>query len=139
MEYKRFGNKIVARIDKGEEVIQELTKIIQAEDVKLGQITGIGATNQATIGLFNTTTKEYQATELNCDLEIAPLTGNITRKDSQPYIHIHANLADQQHKAYAGHLNKAVISGTLEAVITVIDAEVGRKFSEEVGLNLLEF
>ena len=33
----------------------------------------------------------------------------------------------------------AVISATCELVIDVIDGEVGRKFSDEIGLNLYEF
>lgn len=42
-------------------------------------------------------------------------------------------------ECHAGHLNAATISATCELVIDVIDGEIGRKFSDEIGLNLYEF
>ena len=35
MEYRRFGNTIVARIDRGEEVLEQVKAIAQAEQIKL--------------------------------------------------------------------------------------------------------
>lgn len=34
MEYRRFGNKIVARIDRGEEVCAKLLELAEAEDIR---------------------------------------------------------------------------------------------------------
>ena len=38
-----------------------------------------------------------------------------------------------------GHLVRSVISATSEIIVRKIDGEVGRKLSEEIGLNLLNF
>ena len=35
MEYRRFGNTIVARIDQGEDVLEKMKRIAMLEDVKL--------------------------------------------------------------------------------------------------------
>ena len=35
MEYRRFGNKIVARIDRGEEVCAKLLELAEAEERKI--------------------------------------------------------------------------------------------------------
>lgn len=42
-------------------------------------------------------------------------------------------------EVFGGHLNKAVISATCEMVITVINGNVDRSFSDSVGLNLFDF
>ena len=47
--------------------------------------------------------------------------------------------ADGNNNVVGGHLNKATVSATCEMFIHVIDGEVNRKFSDEIGLNLFEF
>ena len=64
MKFKKFGNKWILRIDKGEEVIQTIKKLCEDNKIKLGSLSGIGATDRATIGLFNTKSKQYQSREL---------------------------------------------------------------------------
>ena len=43
MEYKRFGNTIVARIDKGEEILDKVKEIALKENIKLATINALGA------------------------------------------------------------------------------------------------
>ena len=57
MDFKRFGDKYIVRLDKGEEVVETLTEFIKDEDIKLGRVTGIGAVDFAEIGLFYTKEK----------------------------------------------------------------------------------
>ena len=139
MEFKKFGNKYFVRIDKGEEIVESLKKFCEKNNIKLGTITGIGATNKVTVGLFKAETKEYHSTELTGNFEIAPLHGNISTMSGKTYLHLHVNLCNKEHKSFGGHLNSATVSATFEAVIDVIDGEVDRAFSEEIGLNLFKF
>lgn len=138
MNYKRFGNRVIVRIDSGEEIIKTLKQLCKNLDIKLGSITGIGATDKATIGLFDIKTREYRSTEFVGDHEIAPVYGNISTMDGKVYLHLHANLCNAAHKSFGGHLNSAVVSATFEAVIDIIDAEIDRVFDEKIGLNLLD-
>jgi len=138
MKFKKFGNKYIVRIDRREEVVESLTKFCEQNSIKLGSITAIGASDKITIGLFDVKTKKYHSKELTGNYELAPVIGNITTKDGKIYLHLHANVSDSEHRSFGGHLNSAVISGTFEAVIDVIDGELEREFNEEVGLNLLK-
>lgn len=138
MKYKKFGNKYVVRIEKGEELVETLKNFCRKEEIKLGTISGIGASNKITLGLFKTDTKEYVSNEYQGDYEITSLLGNISRKDGEIYLHLHANIADIDGKVKGGHLSLAVISATFETVIEKVDGEVDRYFDEEIGLNLFE-
>jgi len=137
MKYKKFGNKWVVRIDKGEEVIQILKKICEDNKIKLGSLSGIGATDRVTVGLFNTKSKQYQSKELIGDYEITNLSGNISTMNKEVYLHLHITLADENQQAFGGHLSSAIISGTGEIIVEEIEGEIERVFNEEVGLNLL--
>jgi len=138
MEYRRFGNKYILRIDKGEEVVDTLKKFCIDNKIRLGTITGLGATNKVTIGLFEAQSKKYFSKELTGNHEIAPLYGNITTMNGEIYLHLHVNLGNEDHKSFAGHLNSAFVSATVEVIIDSIEGEVERKFSDEIGLNLLK-
>jgi len=138
MQYKRCGNKLVVRIDKGEEIIDTLLKVCTTCGISLGSVSGIGATNRATIGLFDTVSKKYHSRELTGEYEITSLSGTVTTMEDKPYLHVHATLSDASYAAFGGHLNAAVVSGACEVIIDIMDGEVDRVFSEEVGLNLFK-
>lgn len=139
MKFKKFGNKLIVRIDKGEEVVETLKRICKENNITLGSISGIGAVNKVTVGLFETTTKKYHSKEFSGDFEIAPLCGNVSTMNGETYIHLHANLSDSEHKSFGGHLNSAIVSATCECIIDVIEGSADREFSEEIGLNLFKF
>ncbi len=139
MEYRRFGNKIVARIDRGEEILEKIKEIGIRENIRLAHISALGAVGEVTVGVFKTGEKKYYANEFKGDFEITSLTGTITTKDGEFYSHLHMSVGDVEGRVYGGHLNKAVVSATCEMVIDIIDGAVERKFSEEIGLNLFKF
>ena len=139
MEYRRFGNTIVARIDKNEEIIEELLTICKMEKVTLANVNALGAVGEFQVGLFNTKEKKYYSTKYEGDFEIVSLTGSITTKQGELYNHIHMSAADQENKVYGGHLNYAKVSATCEMFIQIIEGKVEREFNEEVGLNLFVF
>lgn len=139
MEYRKFGNHYVVRIEKGEEVLSKLKELCLNENIHLGSISGLGAANEVEIGLFNTETKEYKTTVMKGMFEITSLIGNITRKDDEVYLHCHINFSDASLHTFGGHLVSGKISATSEIIVTAIDGEVNRRFDENIGLNLFDF
>ena len=139
MRYKKFGNKFIVRLDRGEEIIETLKQFCKDMNIKSGSITGIGATNKATVGFFDVETKKYHSKELVGNFEIAPLYGNISMKDNEVYLHIHINLCGSDHTSFGGHLSFAIVSATVEIIIDVIDEKMDREFDKKTGLNLLKF
>lgn len=139
MEYRKFENTIIARIDKGEEIIEQIKEIAIKEEIKLASIQALGAVGQFTIGVFKTDEKQYLSNEFNGDFEIVSLTGTINTMDNKFYCHLHMSVGNEKGEVFGGHLNKAIISATCEMVITIISGIVDRYYDEEVGLNLLKF
>lgn len=140
MEYKRFGTRILVRLDPGDEVLASLKTVCQTEGIRMGVIaSGIGALSSATVGLFEPDTKKYHSGEIKKPLEITALAGNVTTMKGETYLHVHATLADIEHKAFGGHLNAATVSCTAEIIIEAFEGEVDREFSQEIGLNLIRF
>lgn len=139
MQYKRFDNKIIARIDRGEEIVSSLKAICEGEGVKLASVSAIGAFNNFTVGVFSPAAKTYKANLFTGDYEIVSLLGTVTTKDGAFYAHLHMSAGDSDGKVFGGHLNEAHVSATCEMVIDVIEGSVERLFSEEIGLNLFKF
>lgn len=139
MEYRRFGDTIIARIDKGEEILEQVKKISLNEDIKLASVQALGAINQFTVGVFKTTEKEYLSNEFSGNFEIVSLTGTINTMNQEFYCHLHLSAGNEKGEVFGGHLNRAIVSATCEMVIRMIDGRVERYFDEEIGLNLFQF
>ena len=135
MKYKRFDKTIVVRIDRGEEILDKIRELAIAENIKLASVTALGATNDFTVGVFNTAEKKYYANEFKGAFESVSLTGTINTMDGQFYTHIHMSAGNDKGEVFGGHLNRAVVSATCEMTVTVIDGEVDRYRDDDVGLN----
>lgn len=139
MEYKKFKNVIVARIDKKEEILEQIENIAIKENIKLANINAIGAVSELTVGVFKTAEKKYYSNEFKGNFEIVSLSGTINTMNDKFYSHLHMSVGDENGKVFGGHLNKAIVSATCEMVIHIIDGKVDRKYNDDIGLNLFEF
>ena len=139
MEYRRIGETIVARLDCKDEISASVLEIAEKENVSLASISGIGAADNITVGVFNEDTKTYTEYNYTGTYEITSPAGNITTKDGKPYSHIHITLAGDGGKIVGGHLLRGDISLTCELFITVLDAKVERKADNRLGINKMAF
>ncbi len=139
MEYRKFNNIIVARMDKGEEILEKVKEIALKENIKLANINALGAVGDFTVGVFKTKEKKYYSNTFTGDFEIVSLTGTINTMNGEFYCHLHMSAGDKEGKVFGGHLNKAIISATCEMVINIIDGQVDRIHDENIGLNLFKF
>lgn len=138
MKYQRFEQTIIVRMDKGEDIVEQVKNVALKEKIKLASISALGAINEFTVGVFKTKEKKYYANEFKGDFEIVSLTGTINTMNDEYYSHMHLSAGNDQGQVFGGHLNKAIVSATCEMVIQIINGEVDRYFDEEVVLNLLK-
>ena len=140
MEYRRFGEKIVVRIDRGEEILAKIKEGALAENIKLASVSALGASDNFTVGVYNVEEKKYYSNHFEGQFEIVSLTGTINTMNGEFYTHIHFSAGNDKGEVFGGHLNEARVSATCEMIIDVINGEVDRFKDEEVtGLNLFKF
>ena len=139
MEYQRFENTIYLRLDRGEEIVGSLRRLAEAEHITLAAVTGIGATDDFTVGVYDVGEKRYHALSFTGAHEITSLTGTLNTMNGEHYSHLHMTASDISGAVVGGHLNKARISVTAEIVITVTPGTVDRFRDEEIGINLYRF
>lgn len=139
MEYRKFSNTYIVRIDKNEEILEQVKALALKEGIKLASVQALGAVNDFTVGVFDTTEKKYYANSFQGSYEIVSLTGTINTMDGEFYCHLHMSAGDGKGHVVGGHLNRAVVSATCEMLVMEIPGTVDRAFSEEIGLNLFKF
>ena len=139
MEYRKFGDTYIVRLDPGEEILTQLKVFAEQEGVKMASITALGAVKDFTVGVFDANAKVYRSNRFQGVYEIVSLVGTINTMNDAFYCHLHMCAADQEGHAFGGHLNEAVISATCELVVTCLPGRTDRVFSDEVGLNLISF
>ena len=119
MDYKRFDDKIIARIDRTEEVHEKLKEIALKENIKLASVYGIGATDNFTIGLFSVSKKDYKEKNFKGEFEILSIIGSISTLNGEYYPHLHISTSDAEGKVFGGHMKSAKISVTCELTISI--------------------
>lgn len=139
MQYKRFGNTIVVRIDRGEEITEKIKEAALKENVRFASVQAIGATDEFEAGAYDLPQKKYNSRRYAGVFEIVSLLGTIDRKDGEYYAHFHISAADENGVVFGGHLNSARVSATCEALIRLIEGDISRRTDEITGVNLWEF
>lgn len=139
MEYRKFGDTYLVRLDRGEEILEQVKALALAENIALAGVQALGAVDQFTVGVYDTEKQEYEAREFAGAFEIVSLTGTIDRKDGQFYTHLHMSAGDTQGRVFGGHLNRARISATCEMVVRELPGRVNREKDPRTGLNLWKF
>ena len=139
MDYRKFGSTYVMRLDPGDEIVEKVMWLAAVEQIKLASVTGLGAVDNVTLGIYIPDTKQFKANMFHADFEIVSLTGTITTQRSRPYAHLHMAVSDLAARCFGGHLNRAVVSATAEIIINVIPGEIDRQPDPQIGLNLMHF
>lgn len=136
MEYRRFSDTYIVRLDPGEDIVERLAALAKEEGIALAEINGLGAVDDFTVGVFDVAQKRFVPNRFEGAYEIVSLHGTLT---DGPYLHLHMSAGDGSGVVRGGHLARARISVTAEIVVRIIDGHVGRYYDEAQGLNVMTF
>jgi predicted DNA-binding protein with PD1-like motif len=136
---RKVRNKYVISVGNHQEIVSALMRFCEESDIRSGEISGLGAVNEATLRFYDPVGKKYEDKTFCQQMEMANLTGNVSFLNGRTYLHIHVTLGLPDYSAIAGHLLTAKVNGACELFIEDCGEEVGRIEDEETGLNLYRF
>jgi len=135
----RVEGAYIVSIEDRASLLGALTDFVVSQKLQAGQITGIGATNQATLRFFDPSSKRYVDKTFREQMEISNLSGNISVADGKLLLHLHITLGRQDYTALAGHLLDANVRGAAEFFVYPIASTVVKVKNEAVGLYFYDF
>jgi predicted DNA-binding protein with PD1-like motif len=139
MRSYRIKRTLIGRFPQGADLLESLTAFAINEDIKIGKISGIGATTHAAVAFYDQHTRTYMPLEFPGGMEILSLQGNISMRDGKPFVHAHIILADAQGHTSGGHLLKGTTLFACEAIIEEYEGEqLWRAMDASTGLFLWE-
>lgn len=138
MRSLKTDNAYIIRIDKGEHVVTSLTEFCKEKKINNAFFRGIGAVEWLKIGYYALSEKKYYFTEYPTLLEVASLSGNVTLKDSTPFIHMHGVFSGTDNNAIGGHIEEMHVGVVLEIILTPLSSKVSRVYDEPIGLSLMD-
>lgn len=137
MKYQRLdGNIWAIRLWRGEEVVSSILEFAKEERVVSAHINAIGAVSNVELGFYDLGKKEYTWKTFEGDHELVSAIGNITLLAGEPFLHLHAVIADREFSTYGGHVKRAQGGATTEIIIRVGELPLHRAMDTEIGLNL---
>jgi predicted DNA-binding protein with PD1-like motif len=137
MQFQRFGERVQVRFESGEQVAASLLAWLKAEGIGFATMTGLGAVSSATVSYWNGETEEYEQHDLDDQMEVVSLIGNVSIKEGEPFTHIHVTLGRRDLSIIGGHLNDATVRPNLELWVRPEAQAVERTLDESCGLYLM--
>ncbi|NIT35160.1 MAG: DUF296 domain-containing protein [candidate division Zixibacteria bacterium] len=122
------------RLVPGGDLLEELNKLVKFEGIGLGALSGIGALKKAAVGIFDVEKQEYIINEFDEEMEICALTGNVSLKEGEPFVHAHLSLSDRQGRAFGGHVMPGCEIFVAEVVLWELEgARLERRPRDDCG------
>lgn len=144
MEYRKYGETVYARMDRGDEIIGCIKEICKKEQISAAVFSGIGGCSEAEIQTFLPDKGEFETRTVKGMLELVSMTGNIiTDSEMNYYSHTHAVFAykkNGEHLTAAGHIRSTTVLYTAEIEIRpVTGGAIKRRYNAETGTGFWSF
>ena len=138
MEYRKYGEAVYIRLDRGDELTGSILDICKAERIASATFSGIGGCSEVRIQTFIPETGTFETQTLRGMLELVSLTGNVITDDKGEYYHhTHAVFSfkdGEQHCIAAGHIKSITVLYTAEIELRpVVGGNIKRKYDPETG------
>jgi hypothetical protein len=124
--------------DPGDEVMTVLKSFAEKQNIFAAHFTGIGAFAEVKVAWFDLETKKYQPININEQVEVVSLTGDIAESDEKPSVHAHICVAKRDGTAHGGHLLSGHVRPTLELIVVESPVHLRKTFRPQFGIALID-
>lgn len=131
------GPAYVLRPAFGTDLIDELQTFVRQEGITLAWISAVGAVTRANLRYYNQVEKSWLDIDVEKNLEVINMTGNISLLNGEPIVHVHITLSDEEGRCYGGHVGPNTVVFNMEILLTTLTGPpVTRKLDTDTGLTL---
>lgn len=124
--------------ETGDELASGLKKFAKEQKLQGSSFKAIGALSSVRLGWFNWETKKYEtAVQLEEQVELLSLIGDVAVKDGEPQVHAHVVIGRRDGTAHGGHLLEAKVRPTCEVILTETPGHLQKQMDAESGLALI--
>jgi predicted DNA-binding protein with PD1-like motif len=144
MEYRKLGDTIYVRGDRGDELVSSILDICRAENILSATFSGIGGCQSAELQTFNPETSSFATERIEGMLELVSYTGNVICDEAgELHHHTHAlfcYVEDGHHKSLGGHLKSTTVLYTAEIELRPVQGgSIGYRRDPETGTGFWAF
>jgi len=124
-------------LQSGDEVMENILSFATKEKLHASHFSAIGAFSKVTLGFFDFSIKDYKKIEVNEQVEVLNIAGDISLYKDEYKIHAHVVVGKADGTAHGGHLMKATVHPTLEIILIESPGYLKREMDEESGIPLI--
>ncbi|HTW94672.1 MAG TPA: DUF296 domain-containing protein, partial [Tepidisphaeraceae bacterium] len=115
-------------MDANDEPVEELKRFADREKLSASHFSGIGAFAAVTVAWFDLEKRAYQPIEINEQVEVLSLIGDVAESQGKASVHAHICVAKKDGTAHGGHLQKGRVRPTLELIVEESPAHLRKSF-----------
>lgn len=136
----RSTRRLVARLERGEKVLDALGEIARKHGVRAGWIVALGALEHVELVEYDQAAQRYKTPRrIDGVLEILSFVGNVSLKDGQPFVHLHAAVSretDNGIEVLGGHVTAGTVFACEVSIECFDELTLERAHDPVTGLHL---
>jgi uncharacterized protein len=130
------GRYFLARLDHGADIIGQISLLARDSKIEAGVFGVIGALSRAELNYYDQASLQYGRILIEEPVELVSCSGNISKKEGQPFVHAHAVLGTREGKVQGGHLSSGTIFAAELHCQELLGLPLERDYDSITGLNL---
>jgi uncharacterized protein len=132
------GRSYAIVFDIEDDVLVGFRRFCERENVYAAFFYGIGGYRRATLAYYDMEKKQYEPLQVEEQVEVVSLIGNVTNFEGKPRIHAHCVVGHRDGHTTAGHLLHGIVRPTLEIMLQDTNVPMQRTQRPQIGIPLID-